>query len=199
MRAGPVLVLLAILSVTILAQPSRPTDALQIGDPSAGFDVRFPVTVSQCEPVLIYFNVIGLGEGYIGFDAPDEGPYNFLIRMQLPRYSFGYMKWICNIPAGYRFLVYNTLQYYVNVQAGPSSCLGNITTRLCQGVGITSLDFSHTPRIPQILPRHSSGISPRGLLSPSFLLSRSSPTASSIVSFPTEPYSTVILKCEQLF
>ena len=135
MRAGPILVLLVILSVTVLAQPPRPTDALQIGDPSGGLDIRFPVTVSQCEPVLIYANVIGQSLHFLAFYSPDDGPFHYIIRMQLPRYSIRYMEWICNIPAGYRFVVSHARQYYVNVQAGPSSCLGNIATLSLQGGG----------------------------------------------------------------
>jgi len=50
-------IFLGILASTVLAQPSPPSQGIQIGNSDLGaWDIRFSSTVTQCEPVPIYYN-----------------------------------------------------------------------------------------------------------------------------------------------
>ena len=43
------------LAAIVLAQPSLPAHRIQIGWLEEGIDLRFPLTVTQCEPLFIYY------------------------------------------------------------------------------------------------------------------------------------------------
>jgi hypothetical protein len=119
--------LLLVLAVTVLTQPSPPMPGVQLGTPELGIDFRFPSTVSQCEPVLIYYNITNPGgRNTVWFSTLDN---NYLLYISPFPLGAGFFEWICNIPAGYGFAVFNDKVYFVVVQQGTSSsCLGNITT-----------------------------------------------------------------------
>ena len=114
---------MAAFATDVLTQPAQPTHAIQL---SRSYDVRFPSTVSQCEPVLIYHNT---PESYaLHIYTMESGLSRTLVRLTIPR-GIGYLEWICNIPAGYTFVVLNSYAHVLSVQPGSSSaCLGDITT-----------------------------------------------------------------------
>jgi hypothetical protein len=103
---GAMLFIFLILAAIVLAQPSPPAQGIQLG---SGLDVRFPLTVTQCEPVLIFLDVVGQlrgesGDAYLFLSTPDHS--STLITFNDPSVPSGYFEWICNIPAGYGFWAY---------------------------------------------------------------------------------------------
>ena len=134
-------ILLTPFSVTVRPQPSPTTPGIQLANPEAG-DVRFPVTVSQCEPVLIYHNTPNAYFLLIYTTGAD------LIRLNIP-FGIGYLEWICNIPAGFPVSVGNYFAFSLVVQSGSSSsCLHNITTTYAYASHATSLLRSFTANPP---------------------------------------------------
>ena len=127
------IIFLAILAaITVLAQPPNPAHGIQLSDFTRypGWDVRFPLTVTQCEPVFIYYNkTFSNIAGTIGLRNQRPPEFDvFLLLGPLPL-GVGYIEWICNIPANYGFWVISPLFYNVVVQPGSiSSCLRPITT-----------------------------------------------------------------------
>jgi len=92
-----------------------------------GVDIIFPVSIVQCEPVLIYYNITDTDQIGVGFFTPDLYSYSFL-RLYFP-VGVGYLDWICDIPAGYTFTAFCDFEQTFTVQPGSSSaCLGDITT-----------------------------------------------------------------------
>jgi hypothetical protein len=123
----PAVVLAALVgTVLVLAQPPRPTAAIQL---SASTDVRFPSNVSQCDQVLIFYDrATATNTALLGIYAPgDLAATDRLISMVVPT-GIGYLDWACNIPAGHNFAVHFDLWQYIAVQSGRSECLGNVTT-----------------------------------------------------------------------
>jgi hypothetical protein len=120
-------IFLAFLATIAHAQPSPPAQGIQIGTPSAGWDIRFPLTVTQCEPVFIYYNnTLSATFGGLGLNAPDGTYLAYIGPLPL---GVGYLEWVCNIPAGFGFIAWSTTFYPVVVQSSPlSSCLRNLTT-----------------------------------------------------------------------
>ena len=124
---GQVVFSFAILALVALAQPSPPAEGIQLGDPLASHDVRFPLTITQCEPVFIYYNNTYSGySGGVGFATLDNR--DLLLIRPFPL-GVGYFEWICNIPADLALYAYSDVFYRIVVQSGPiSSCLGVMTT-----------------------------------------------------------------------
>jgi hypothetical protein len=112
----------SMLAVTVITQPSPPAQGVQL---SNEFDTIFPLTVSQCAPVFIYYNTTPI-YGYRTFLTIYTLVYDeYLLRFELPL-GVGYLEWICNIPAGYGFIA--GAGHYFVVQSGTSSsCLRNVT------------------------------------------------------------------------
>ena len=117
-------------AITVLAQPSPPAQGIHLSNFSRfpGWDIRFPLTVTQCEPVFIYYNntysdtagLVGLRNLNLESILVLLGPFPL---------GVGYFEWICNIPANFGFWVSSPLFYDVVVQPGSiSSCLHPITT-----------------------------------------------------------------------
>jgi hypothetical protein len=115
---------LGILSLVVtaaLAQLSPPARGIQLAnvDASETYDIRFPLAITQCEPVLTYYNM-SHGGFYLYFLTPDLHQF-FSIPMPS---GTGYVEWTCNIPTGYGLVAGNYRQHYFVVQPGPeSSCL----------------------------------------------------------------------------
>ena len=127
------LVIFLILARIVLAQSSPPALGIQIGDPELGLDIRFPLTVTQCEPVFINYNNTSasntsniISPTNVAFYAKSGG---FFAMSPIPA-GAGYYEWICNIPAGYSFLVWCGFGFHhLIVQPGPLwSCLHNVST-----------------------------------------------------------------------
>ena len=105
--------------------PTPPTQGIQLGIPEMGVDIRFPLTVSQCEPVLIYYNTQHIHDdlypALLNFTSPTDHQ-SFLV-LDFPL-GAGYMEWICNIVAGYSFLVSSHITHQYFVASGSSAlCL----------------------------------------------------------------------------
>ena len=138
-----------ILAAIVLAQPSPPALGIQIGSSAYGSDIRFPLAVTQCEPVFIYYHA-AVSDSFISFFS---GSHDFLFAiLPIPTGDPGYFEWVCNIPAGYNFLVTTigfSVYYYIVVQPGPlSSCLHNVTTTY-QYASYSTVPFaSYTARPP---------------------------------------------------
>ena len=137
----------AILALVALAQPSPPAEGIQLGNPSIGWDVRFPLTITQCEPVFIYHNNSYTLLGGVGFVTPD-GEY-FLFVGPFPL-GAGYFEWVCNIPANTALVVFSDIYYPVVVQLGQSisSCLGAMTTTNIRASYVTSVFTTFTASRP---------------------------------------------------
>ena len=125
MITAVVVIFAAVLAVH--AQIARPAQGYEMGNVTAGFDVILPLSIVQCEPVLVYYNITGtapynLSMVLIGSDN------SRLLSLDIPPFV-GYLDWICNIPAGYIFFASFFLAQTYTVQPGSSSaCLGNVTT-----------------------------------------------------------------------
>jgi hypothetical protein len=149
-------IFLAILAEIVLGQPSPPAQGIQLWlvDRSLGVDARFPLTVTQCEPVFIYYNntySIAASDtfGGVALNPAFHLPY-FLIFYFPP--GVGYIEWICNIPAGYSFWVRANLNYPIVVQPGSSSfCLRDITTTYRHATYSTAYFQSYTAGPPTSL------------------------------------------------
>jgi hypothetical protein len=111
-------------------------EGVQLGQ-SGLFDLIVPLTATQCEPFLIYYDmrrysylpspapqVLGLeGANSVFEDTPD----GFLEIFFPP--DVGYMSWTCNIPAGQTFRTSGAQSLVYVVQNGTSAdCLGNVRT-----------------------------------------------------------------------
>jgi hypothetical protein len=143
------LLLFLILAGIVLAQPSPPAQGIQIGAPSFGADIRFPLTVTQCEPVFTFYS-ISTSSLLVYLVTPDLNSYVLTIG-PIP-VGVGYFEWLCKIPAGYGFWAFGGYSsYYIVVQPGPlSSCLHNITTTYQYAQYNTTAFESYTTRTPMI-------------------------------------------------
>ena len=119
-----------ILALVALSQPSPPAEGIQIGNPLDGWDVRFPLRITQCEPVFIYYNNTNYTDAGVGFRTLDSLVTRDLLLFIGPfPLGVGYFEWICNIPADLAFYAFAGVFYRIVVQSGPiSSCLGVMTT-----------------------------------------------------------------------
>jgi hypothetical protein len=138
------MVMLVTTTIATLGQ-APPSEGYQLGDPGNPdaplFDIIMPLTVAQCETVLIYYNntawnAANGGPLYLLLSNPSIMPDTAFIAIQFPSSDVGYLSWICNIPAGEYFIadaVSDTIQpracaTFV-VQSGSSSaCLRPLTT-----------------------------------------------------------------------
>ena len=152
MRTTTFSTLLAVLATAVVrAQPSPPAQGIQLGNTDIinGYDIRFPLTVTQCEPVFIYYDTTARGAGTvsIGFVAAEQ--YNpMFLEIAIPS-GTGYIEWFCNIPAGYSFGVWGYHAYYLVVQPGSSSgCLTDITTTYARASYMTTVFQSYTSNSP---------------------------------------------------
>jgi hypothetical protein len=150
---------LAILeAIVVLAQPSSPAQGVQMGVPGS-YDLRFPLTVTQCEPVFIYYNVdpITYSPVFFAFWSASTLDSSFLFFG--PFLGIGYFEWICNIPAGYSFQVVTSWIYTFIVQPGSSSsCLGNITTTYSYAAYATTAWTSYTALPPTVTTSYTGGL-----------------------------------------
>jgi hypothetical protein len=129
---------LATATTATVGQAVPPTEGYQLGDPSDGadsYDVIMPLTVAQCEPVLIYYNFT-LWPAYdnpgLTLFPPIQPPIPLIFAFasfQFPN-DVGYFEWICNIPAGKMFVAVSFLlgATYVVQPGSSSACLGPLTT-----------------------------------------------------------------------
>ena len=149
MASFPRVIFLAILASIVLAQPSPPVEGVQIGDAdgeASGLDIRFPLTVTQCEPVFIFirFTAGSFSSGAIHFHSLD----NVRLLSIGPFLGTGYVEWVCNVPAGRSLVVFSrpgTNFHQFTVQPGPSSsCLRNITATYSFASYVTSQFTSYT-------------------------------------------------------
>jgi hypothetical protein len=143
MRSTPTNYMAAfVFMATALGQTAPPSTGYQMGGPvrypdsSEGpwVDVIMPMTITQCEPVLIYYNVsawTGAGPIRLYLQTPTIESPNFLY-LEFPYGSVGYLQWICNIPGGQGFIasvepLYIEPDQYFLVEVGSSSaCLGHL-------------------------------------------------------------------------
>jgi len=117
--ASVVVFLAAILP--ILAQVTRPTEGYEITNVPNNYDIIFPLSIVQCEPVLIYYNNIGTDWISVDLHAPDGG---YILQLDFPP-GVGYLDWICNIPSGHTLYALASLSQTFTVQPGSSSaCFG---------------------------------------------------------------------------
>jgi hypothetical protein len=126
---------------TVLAQ------GVQLSNPAVNpdLDIRFPLTVAQCEPIRIYYNSSTTDNYGIVFFTPD---FTTILRITAP-IGVGYLEWICDIPAGHGFWVVYYFAYYASVQPGSSSgCLGTITTTYAHASYNTTAFQSYTALSP---------------------------------------------------
>jgi hypothetical protein len=90
-----------------MSQPddARPTLGIQIGDPALGYDVILPPTMTQCESFLVYFDITRPTSPapLIAFYTPDI--FGDALLTLRPGKNPGYIKWICDIPAGHGLVI----------------------------------------------------------------------------------------------
>ena len=80
---------------------SRPTEGYNLCDPTQDCELIMPLTIAQCEPVLIYYNM-PFSSVYFNLSAPDSGDAFLSLYTTL---GIGYMEWICDIPARSTFFI----------------------------------------------------------------------------------------------
>jgi hypothetical protein len=122
------LLLLSALTVVTFGQ-SPPTEGYQLSFPNSSYEIIMPLTITQCEPVYIYYNIASDPSAYnlLDFITADSAG-DTIMEFDFPSPT-GYLEWICDIPAGYSFIAWGDFMQFYTVQAGSSSdCLGNITT-----------------------------------------------------------------------
>ena len=195
MRATPIS--LAIFFAALgQAQPSPPAEGVQMGNTSLGLDIRFPLTVSQCEPVLIYYNVTDTSDLVRAFFLYQPDNSFFVLILTIPR-GEGYLEWICNIPAGHRFVASLDLERYYVVQPGSSSaCLRNVTTTYRFASYATTYFYSYTvqPAVtttPSLFPGNAATYAPYPFID---VFQDPYRSPSSTVPFPTGLTSTITVK-----
>src|SRR5215472_8675196 len=113
------------LFLAILAVPAPPRQGVQLANVIPGdHDIRFPLTLTQCEPVLIYYNMASAA--YLRFETSDR--QTNLLNLYVP-VGAGYIEWICDIPAGDAVMVsFFDSRSYVVRPGTSSSCLSNVTS-----------------------------------------------------------------------
>ena len=201
-------VLFAILVLVAFAQPSPPAEGIQIGTPEVGWDIRFPLTITQCEPVFIYYNNTwrtDVGIGFVTLDAHvtvDGQIIPVLLIIGPFPLGVGYFEWICNIPAGLAFYATAGMSYPIVVQSGPiSSCLGVMTTTnslvAYETTNFVTFTASRPITTPTTLFFDPSYLATyvRSLL---LLLSPDTYPARSTVPFPTGAFPTLTVKYESV-
>ena len=145
------LLVFLILAAIVLAQPSPPALGIQLGSSGSGSYVTFPLTVTQCEPVFIYYDNTIFNNFFYLYNG--EYTYAFLAIGPIP-VGAGYFEWFCNIPAGYGFWAEYAYLYYTVVQPGPlSSCLHNVTTTYQYASYATTSFASYTASLPSTTRR----------------------------------------------
>ena len=111
------------------------------------------VAVTQCEPVLIYYN---MASDRYNLSLLMSDFYEFL-RIPVPS-GTGYIEWTCNIPRGYGLyglVASNYRQYYLVVKPGrQSSCLRNLTRTYPSASYATSVFSSYTGHPPSSRSPH---------------------------------------------
>jgi len=121
----------------------RPTEGIDLCTDDFSFHIIMPLTISQCDPVLIYYNNPDTGNISVSLSNPDSG-YVFLSLYFPP--GVRYLEWICDIPTSNTFIAigYGYDQLYT-VQSGSSSaCLHDITTTYTYAFYNTTLFQSFT-------------------------------------------------------
>jgi hypothetical protein len=126
-------------------------EGVQLGMPPL-FDIVVPLTATQCEPFLIYYNMSRYSylpspapqtlifEG--GTDVPSDIPGGFITILFPP--EVGYMSWTCNIPAGQSFRTSGAQSLLYVVENGTSDCLGDLRTTFQYAEYQTSSFASYT-------------------------------------------------------
>jgi hypothetical protein len=114
-----------ILAAIVLAQPSPPAQGIQLGAPLEGCDIRFPLAVTQCEPVFIFYDVPITSSGSLFFVSisflTTESIYRQVLTFGPFSVGVGYLEWVCNIPASYGFWVNNSYDYCPNLINSPQA------------------------------------------------------------------------------
>jgi hypothetical protein len=183
----------AFVAEVALAQPSPPTSGIQLSGRS-DLDLRFPITVSQCEAAFIYYDASSIGNK-ISFYRPDvSNPrvQDIFLSILVPR-GTGYLEWICDIPADHTFFVAITYGYYVVVNPGSSSCLQNITATYSDADYNTTLFVSYTANSPVATVTTAPGPIAKYAVSNSSVSCDSSFTSSTL-PLPTGSFSTITVK-----
>jgi hypothetical protein len=119
-----VLCLLGYILSGLVAASSTP-QGYQLGDPMRGISVVFPLTVAQCDTVVVFYNVtISDKVPVLLYPPHDSSP---LLTITPPR-GAGYLVWRCTIPAGSSFVVSAVRSHTFTVQRGTSSiCVGDLS------------------------------------------------------------------------
>ena len=109
-----------------LTPVSSISQGYQLGDPVGGISVLFPLTVTQCDAVVVFYNVTTSDRVPVLLHPPDDGAAPFLTFT--PPSGAGYLVWHCTVPAGSSFIASATRSRAFTVHAGPSSiCLGDLS------------------------------------------------------------------------
>jgi hypothetical protein len=175
------------------AQSPLPTSGIQLSV-RPEVDVRFPLTVAQCESTFIYYNSSSFGNRIV-FYRPDIAiprDQDIFLSVLIPR-GIGYLEWVCDIPEGHSFFVAHTRGYYVVVDPGSSSCLHNVTTTYSEADYNTTLFVSYTANPPVSTVTTAPDLLATYAVSDSGL-SCHSLFASSTLPFPTGSFSTRTVK-----
>jgi hypothetical protein len=117
-------------------QIEPPADGYQLSSGEPGDSIIIPMSVAQCEPFFIFYNLTTASSpfNYIYFFM-DGGTF---LTLTVPS-NAGYLEWICNIPVGEKFYAGGLLY---TVQPGSSSaCLGDLTTTYSLAVYNTTGSF----------------------------------------------------------
>ena len=157
-------------------------------------DIRFPITVAQCEAAFIYYNTSTIGNR-VDFLRPDiarPSLDDIFLSILIPR-GIGYLEWVCDIPEGHSFFVAHTRGYYLVVGPGSSSCLHNVTATYADASYNTTLFVSYTMNPPRPTVTTAPGPLAEYAVS-NFGFSCHSFFASSTVPFPTGSFSTRTVK-----
>jgi len=117
--------------LTVIAQIARLTEGYYFSDITQSSSIILPLSIVQCEPVLIYYNntyddLIGVAFKFKLYIGDEEF---FFLTLSFP-FGVGYLDWICNIPAGSSFIAsyVDSAQTYTVQPGSSSACLGDITT-----------------------------------------------------------------------
>jgi hypothetical protein len=176
-----------------------------LGGPS--YDLIMPLTVAQCQPVLIYYNFAAAAAAQeTGFFDPNFILFTpgglILVAFTFPN-KVGYLEWICNIPANETFYAQSlgnsaTVQAWYTVQPGPSTCLGPLTPSYIPDIYYGTVFSAYTATISPDPTLDTSSYNPPYVY-PSFLFVYGLIVVRSTIPFPTGTFSTFTLKCEFFF
>jgi hypothetical protein len=177
-----------------MATPTQLPGGVQLGFPEFGDDIRAQFTATQCEPFLIYYNTSRGAITPVVVGSPEMRDDLIFFPIPAANVTNGYLEWICDIPAGYSFILSRfSDRYYVVRPGSTSSCLQDVTATHQYAHYVTTAFQSYTAHPPNTTTP-SLGISATFVYILIFKSCKGSFFVSGSYSFPTGSLPTITVR-----